>query len=129
MAKKPGEIERYNKNDFIVKDSGNRTEFPTGAVRDIDDTKPRYDLITPQSLKRVADLYRDGAKKYGEHNWEKGIPLSRCYASLLRHAYAWAIGKRDEDHMAAVVWNALAILHFEETGREDLKDMLAYDKE
>ena len=37
-----------------IKDSGNRTEFGTGAVRDIQDDKGRCDLLP---LDVVADLY------------------------------------------------------------------------
>ena len=37
-----------------IKDSGNRTEFSTGAVRDIQDDKGRCDLLP---LDVVADLY------------------------------------------------------------------------
>jgi hypothetical protein len=32
-------------------------------------------------------------------------------------------GDRDEDHLAAVIFNLMAIIHFEETGREDLNDL------
>jgi hypothetical protein len=35
-------------------------------------------------------------------------------ASLLRHAFAYLEGKRDEDHAAAVMWNAAALIHYEE---------------
>lgn len=97
-----------------VKDSGARQEFNTGSIRDTQDGKPRYDLITPLGLKRLAMHYANGARKYGEWNYTKGQPNSRYLASLLRHAYAYAEGDRSEDHIAAVAWNALAIAHNEE---------------
>jgi hypothetical protein len=104
--------------DFEVKDSGERQQFGTGAHRDTQDDKPRYDLIPVEALERVAMLYTRGAQKYEENNWQKGIPKMRCFASLLRHAYAWVKGERDEDHLAAVVWNAFAIMYYEEKGME-----------
>ena len=39
-----------------IKDSGNRTEFGTGAVRDIQDDKGRCDLMP---LDAVAELFID----------------------------------------------------------------------
>lgn len=97
-----------------VKDSGKREAFGTGSVRDTQEGKPRYDLITPLGLKRLAIHYANGATKYGEWNYTKGQPSSRYMASLLRHAYAYCMGYRDEDHLAAIAWNALAIIHNEE---------------
>lgn len=97
-----------------VNDSGKRQEFNTGSVRDTRDGKGRFDLITPIGLKRLAKHYENGAKKYGDRNWEKGQPLSRYMDSLIRHAYCLLEGKRDEDHAAAIAWNAMAYIHTEE---------------
>lgn len=109
--------------EFKVKDSGKRQKFDSGAVRDTDEGKPRFDLISPFALKRVASHLAKGAKKYEERNWEKGISISRCYASMLRHAFAYGMGENDEDHLSAVCFNAMAIIHFEENSRFDLMDM------
>lgn len=100
--------------DFQTKDSGERQKFDTGAQRDTQTGKPRYDLIPSKALERVAGLYARGAEKYDEWNWAKGIPVSRNLASLDRHLNQYIQGDRDEDHLAAVVWNALAIIHYEE---------------
>ncbi|MCH7994117.1 MAG: hypothetical protein IIB57_06700, partial [Planctomycetes bacterium] len=67
-----------------VKDSGNRQKFQTGSVRDDNEGKPRYDLITPIGLHRLAMHYANGAKKYGDRNWEKGQPLNRYIESAER---------------------------------------------
>jgi hypothetical protein len=107
---------------FVTKDSGQREEFASGMVRDTREGKGRYDLITPFGLRRVAQLYERGAEKYKARNWEKGAPFSRFIDSCERHLEQYKMGITDEDHLAAVVWNALAIMHFEETGRTDLDD-------
>lgn len=111
-----------------VKDSGKRQEFATGARRDTQENKPRYDLIPLHPLYRLAMHYTNGAVKYGEHNWTKGMELSRFYASLFRHMTAWAEGDRSEDHLGAVAWNAFALMHFESKNNKapdgtDLDDM------
>jgi hypothetical protein len=97
-----------------VKDSGQRQEFETGSKRDTRDGKGRYDLIPAYALSRLARHYENGAKKYGDRNWEKGQPLARYLDSMIRHAYKFLGGSRDEDHLAAVAWNALAYIETEE---------------
>jgi len=97
-----------------VKDSGKRQEFNTGSVRDTQEGKGRFDLISPIALKRLAQHFENGAVKYGDRNWELGQPLSRYLDSLIRHAYCYLEGKRDEDHATAIAWNAMALVHTEE---------------
>jgi hypothetical protein len=112
---------------YETKDSGNREEFTTGAVRDTRAGKGRFDLLPPSAIKRVAQLYQRGAEKYEARNWEKGMPFSRMVDSLLRHAFAVSAGQMDEDHLAAVVFNALGIMEFQEHGRTDLDDVFNRD--
>lgn len=100
---------------FETKDSGKREEFDTGAVRDIQESKPRFDLIPTCALRRIADLYSRGAVKYGENNYQKGMPFTRVYASLLRHLIQYREGDREEDHLAAVAWNACALMLYEDS--------------
>lgn len=107
-------------SDYITRDSGGDKEvFEGGAIRDTQDGKPRYDLIPPGPLRRVADLYARGAEKYDEHNWTRGMNTSRMMASLLRHVEQYRAGDRVEDHLAAIVFNAFGIMHFEGTEWED----------
>ena len=111
--------------------SGAEESFGTGAVRDMSHDKMRPDLFSPFAEERVGNWLMLGARRYAERNWEKGMPFSRCWASLCRHKTKWQQGQRDEDHLAAIVFNAMAILHFEEMIRrgvlpEDLNDMPTY---
>lgn len=142
----------------MIKDSGSRTEFETGAVRDIQEGKGRCDLmpldvvagyLTLEGLpngviaaieryKQFNDhleLYRaldefneqhwknnktmilevskhfeEGAKKYGEYNWQKGIPESSYIDSALRHYLKWLRGDADERHDRAFVWNIMCLI-------------------
>ncbi len=101
-----------------MQDSGERRAFPGGAVRESDKGKARPDLISPHALMRVGRWMALGASKYGERNWEKGMPNDVLYASMMRHMLKYAMGERDEDHLSAIVFNCQALLHFEETGSE-----------
>ena len=137
-----------------IKDSGSRTEFSTGAVRDIQEGKGRCDLMPldvvadymedpiflkisefqrtgqaghlygslrdvparvnyadfPTMLLEVSKHFEEGAKKYGENNWQKGIPV-RCYInSAVRHYLKWLRGDKDEPHDRAFCWNILCAI-------------------
>lgn len=110
-------------NEFVIKDSGQRENFETGAKRDTDEGKPRYDLIPPLAERRVAMHYAKGAQKYEPWNWSLGMPFSRFWASLKRHVAAFECGDNEEDNLAAIVFAANSIMHFQECGRTDLDDM------
>lgn len=121
-------------DEFIVNNGGEQTEFDTGARRDTQKGKTRYDLIHPLLLERLADHLAKGAAYYGEGNWEKGIPISNCYASMFRHMMAWRNGEREEDHLAAIVFNVMAIMFVEREVRagrlpSDLLDMPGHQEE
>ena len=141
-----------------IKDSGNRREFETGAVRDMQEGKGRCDLMPLEvvgewlkddilnciaqfkvhgtttflygalnyfsekafgavygnskatTLLEVAKHFEEGAKKYGENNWQKGIP-PKCYIdSAVRHYLKWLRGDRDEPHDRAFVWNLMCCI-------------------
>lgn len=107
---------------FITKDSGKRQEYKSGMRRDLQEGKPRYDLVIPLGqkdhlLKRWAELMERGMDKYGYRNWEKADSeeeLQRFQASAWRHFIQAMSGETDEDHFAAVLFNLNAIVFLEE---------------
>lgn len=59
------------------------------------------------SVLDVSKHYEQGCKKYGERNWEKGIPI-HCYIdSGVRHLLKYYLGYDDEPHGRAFIWNTL----------------------
>ena len=145
------------RNTKTILDSGNRTKFETGAVRDIQEGKGRCDLLPLDvvselfgdgkhhdvftrieqfqktcdvthlkialdyfneqhcwnihtMLLEVSKHFEEGAKKYGENNWQKGIPV-RCYInSAVRHYLKWLRGDQDEPHDRAFCWNIICAI-------------------
>ena len=89
-------------------------QFATGSVRGDRAGKGRYDLLPPEALHRYAVHMENGAKVYGDRNWEKGQPISRYLDSALRHLFKYLLGLKDEDHLAAAFWNIGAALTTEE---------------
>lgn len=100
--------------DASLKDSGERAKFETGAVRDIQTDKGRFDLLPAYAIKRLAKHFEKGSKKYGDRNWEKGIPLARYIDSGIRHLFCLLDGQQDEDHIAAALWNITCFIETQE---------------
>lgn len=137
-----------------IKDSGERTEFDTGAVRDMHTGKGRFDLapidviayyLKDDVLSDVAAFqnnpgnysylfqalhhfakcafksdetmlletaihFEQGAAKYGELNWQRGLPV-KCYIdSAVRHYLKWRRKDDDERHDRAFVWNIMCCI-------------------
>lgn len=156
---------------MTIKDSGNRSEFSTGAVRDIQKGKGRCDLLPLHQISQVyshtnrlngaiieyiarvqdavtqgddkkakeyvADVlimfaakenkdkagsslaklflevskhYEEGAEKYGERNWEKGLPIQSYLNSGIRHFLKHIANWQDERHDRAFTFNMLGIM-------------------
>ena len=112
-----------------MQDGGERINYAGGAMREPSTNKGAYELISPFALERIAVWYELGARKYACRNWEKGIPFGRLIQSGLRHMIRWMKGDRSEDHLAAVCWNVMAMMHFEETGQaQEWNNYPAYRK-
>lgn len=145
----------------MIKDSGNRREYETGAVRDIQEGKGRCDLMPLDvvagffrvggndeaakvidriyeyqishsvdylvavmmdfmkgdgfndlvtALLEVSKHFEEGALKYGENNWQKGIPESSYIDSAVRHYLKWLRVDDDERHDRAFVWNIMCLI-------------------
>lgn len=116
-------------NETVIKDSGQRTQFydKNGcemAVRDMHDGKGRFDLLPMCVLMRLARHYEAGSLKYGDRNWEKGIPCHSYADSAMRHIVKYMDGWKDEDHLIAAIWNLCGLAWTEEK-RPDLMDIQA----
>ncbi len=142
----------------MIKDSGERREFSTGAVRDIQEGKGRPTLMPLQVVSRLlgkqtgdyifqsiaaftekgetrylyaallkfvtmaysgetetmileaAIQFEEGAKKYGDNNWQKGIPVNCYLDSAIRHYLKYRRGDNDEPHDRAFVWNIMCCI-------------------
>jgi hypothetical protein len=107
-------------------------KFDTGATRDTDDGKLKYEgFFSPQVLKRRAEyMHEHRIQADGElrppDNWQKGMPLEAYMDSLLRHtvdlwilhrqlsseAGLWTGTLKDiENLLCAVMFNAEGYLY------------------
>lgn len=67
--------------------------------------KQRYEALLDVSIQ-----YKEGAQKYGERNWEKGIPLHSYIDSGVRHYLKHRAGRIDEKHDRAFLWNMMGAI-------------------
>ena len=62
------------------------------------------------TMKELAVHFENGAKIYGEHNCEKGIPKWSFIDSGLRHLTQFLNGEDDENHYISAIWNFWMLL-------------------
>ena len=93
--------------EYLQKNYSSRREWNTGAVRDPNNGKGRMDLLPWNAILEVSKHCQNGAEHYGEHNVDKGIPLSSLCDSGARHLAKFIDGWTDEDHLLAAAWNIL----------------------
>lgn len=105
----------------VVKE--NMVVFSTGAVRSADRALQRYDLISPIGLRRLAETCHEGAVRYSDFNWEKGMAVSEMLNHAISHIYSYASGDRSEDHLAHAAWNIFGAMHSEEMWPELNKNL------
>lgn len=75
--------------------------FLDNAGSEIVDTAFGYAMLA------VAKHYEDGARKYSENNWRKGIDPRIYFDSASRHLMKCMAGWIDEPHDRAFLWNCL----------------------
>jgi hypothetical protein len=61
-------------------------------------------------LLEVSKHFEEGAKKYGENNWQKGLPVNCYLDSAIRHYLKYRRGDTDEDHARAFCWNVMCCI-------------------
>lgn len=87
----------------------------------LDEGKLRYDLVPQYPLEQLAKLYTEGAKKYDDENWRKGMEWNRIYAAIQRHLAEWRKGvsldpETGVPHVIAAAWGCFALAEYERTG-------------
>ena len=100
--------------DGITAVAGTTAKFGTGAVRSDTFEEFRYDLVSPIGLREVARACAEGAAKYGDWNWERGMPVHDLLNHAIAHIYGFLSGDRSEPHLGHAAWNLLAAIHSSE---------------
>lgn len=93
--------------------------------------KTKFCLIPWEWTKGLAELLTLGANKYGDRNWEEGIPYSEIYSALQRHLNAWWSGEvydpqDGQHHLLSVAWCALVMFSYQLRGAHEFDDRPIY---
>lgn len=92
-------------------------EVQVSKKNDFADNKLRWDLLPLEDLEEVVGLYTFGAKKYSENSWQNlANGENRYRGAMLRHLLLHLKGEEYDkesgsSHLAAVIWNAIAMYH------------------
>lgn len=81
----------------------------------------RFDLIPPEALWALAEVYGKGMEKYAKRNWEKGYDWGLSVAALERHLNLWKMNESIDPetgayHLMQVAWHAFALFTWELRG-------------
>lgn len=102
-----------------IEDSGRTETHATGGHRDSEDGKVDFTILPWEEVERTAYHYMAGGVKRGRNNWKKGIPSSRYLRGMFRHGVLYLLGRRKEDHLAAIVFAAWGLMFNERVFRDD----------
>lgn len=102
--------------------------YAGGGKRDNEDI-PCYHLYPRAALIRTLERYNHGRTKYGDRNWEGGLPAEECYNRAIEHLSKYVNGYTDEDHLAAAVFNINCIMTYEEEGQVPITFRRVFKKE
>jgi hypothetical protein len=58
-----------------------------------DSGKPRMELLSSEALIQIALVLNEGAKKYSDNNWRKGMSWSRLLGAAMRHLTSFKDGE------------------------------------
>lgn len=61
----------------------------------------------------LASRLEEGAKHYGDRNWQNGMSLSGLYDSTMRHLDQLVSERTDENHLGAAMFGVAALLDHE----------------
>ena len=87
-----------------------KREYILAAIEEGINTLPGLNGCMYTAMLEVSHLYEDGAEKYGENNWQKGMPVSVYIDSGIRHYIKAMRGDSDEPHHRGFIWNMLGAL-------------------
>jgi hypothetical protein len=88
-----------------------------------------YCLIPPEAEDREAKRFYDGAIKHGDNNWKQGdwTFVVQCVNHLEAHTKSFKrYGNMNDDNIAAIKWNASAIIWFEHNKVQEYNKAIDY---
>lgn len=76
----------------------------------------RFDLMLDNdvAMRRIAEVFGEGFRKYPFRNWKKGFPESVYINHAFEHLRMYLTGDTSEDHLAHATWNLMSLMWLQE---------------
>jgi Domain of unknown function (DUF5664) len=108
---------------FMLEKYAGGLNTASGMAKRFNSGKTRFSLIPVKAEEAESKVWTMGAEKYGERNWEKGLPFLSVIDSMLRHIKAYQKGETidsesGQPHMAHIRCNAAMLIEYQETHPE-----------
>lgn len=105
------DVEEDYLDDNDVGNVEEEEEIDTGGVKN-DVGKAMFTCLPSKALMELGRVAELGARKYGLHNYRKGLKLSRTLDAGMRHLLAAMDGEKNDqvdgnDHLISTAWNCL----------------------
>lgn len=106
-------IEKIFKEERIVADNEESTNFASGAVRSADANHMDFTSMPLIGLIAVARTAAEGGTKYGRYNYLQGMPVHDLLNHAFRHITMYTLGDRSEPHLEHAAWGIMAAIQHE----------------
>ncbi len=101
-------------------------KFKSGAKRDGNQNKSFVHSLKGYTRLRFGYHMTLGASKYGDKNWEMGLPTDCYLESVDRHLAKYLDGDRSEDHLSAIIFGIQGCMMNEK--KEGVSDNFYFNK-
>lgn len=119
----------HNQRAEVFCSSPTSLSTETGNGIKHDQGKARWDLLPWPALEELVKVYTNGATKYSDWNWARGMKWSRLLAALMRHLCKlvrgeWLDPESGLPHAAHIAWYCFTLLEYHRMnkGLNDLGD-------
>lgn len=103
---------QYERDNLILNEQGNNIHIHDKGSR-FNEGKLRWSLVDLKYLEGLVQVLMNGAAKYSDYNWQKGLPTLEIYESLMRHIVAWRSGEdKDKESGLDHIDHAICNLYF-----------------
>lgn len=103
---------QYERDNLILNEQENNIHIPDKGSR-FNKGKLRWSLVDLKYLEGLVQVLMNGAAKYSDYNWQKGLPTLEIYESLMRHIVAWRSGEdKDKESGLDHIDHAICNLYF-----------------
>ncbi len=105
--------------DFVQQELLARDNFTKSEEITFQALRTSFRMAIFYILEAYARAMHEGAEKYGERNWESGMPEDNLRNHAINHLVKMMAGDTSEAHLDHLIWNVMTIIHFRELEKQE----------